>query len=54
MHAVFGWPALRRDLVKEGGLNEKQLGAMFTFGAWSTLGGRFVAGVIRDSFGVAP
>jgi len=49
--AVYGWPALRRDLVKEGGLTEKQLGAVFTCGAWSVQGGRFAAGLIRDALG---
>ena len=49
--AVYGWPALRRDLIKEGGLTEKQLGAVFTCGAWSVQGGRFAAGLIRDALG---
>jgi MFS family permease len=48
---VYGWPALRRDLIKEGGLTEKELGAVFTCGAWSVQGGRFAAGLIRDSLG---
>jgi len=47
--AVFGWPALRRQLLAEKarggrGLDEKQLGAVFTAGAWSVQGGRFVLG----------
>ena len=48
---MYGWPALRRDLIKEGGLTEKELGAVFTCGAWSVQGGRFAAGLIRDSLG---
>ena len=48
---MYGWPALRRDLIKEGGLTEKQLGAVFTCGAWSVQGGRFAAGLIRDALG---
>lgn len=48
---MYGWPALRRDLIKEGGLSEKQLGAAFTAGAWSVQGGRFAVGLARDRFG---
>ena len=47
---VYGWPALRRDLLAEKaragrGLDEKQLGAVFTAGSWSVQGGRFVIGL---------
>jgi LAT3 family solute carrier family 43 protein 3 len=49
--AVYGWPALRRDLMREGGLTEKQLGAVFTCGAWSVQGGRFLVGLARDAYG---
>jgi LAT3 family solute carrier family 43 protein 3 len=48
---VYGWPALRRDLIKEGDMSEKQLGAVFTAGAWSVQGGRFAVGLARDAFG---
>jgi len=41
---VYGWPALRRDLIRSGDLSESQLGAIFTAGAWSVQGGRFFAG----------
>ena len=49
--AVYGWPALRRDLIKEGGLTENELGAVFTCGAWSVQGGRFLVGIARDKYG---
>ena len=49
--AVYGWPALRRDLVDEGGLTENELGAVFTCGAWSVQGGRFLVGIARDKYG---
>jgi LAT3 family solute carrier family 43 protein 3 len=49
---VYGWPALRQQLKDEGTtLTEKQLGAIFTVGAWSNLGGRFLTGLARDRFG---
>jgi LAT3 family solute carrier family 43 protein 3 len=49
---VYGWPALRQQLKDEGtDLTEKQLGAIFTVGSWSTLGGSFLAGLARDRFG---
>ena len=50
---VYGWPALRRHLltVESSALNEKQLGAIFTIGAWSSQGGRFFAGLARDRYG---
>ena len=50
---VYGWPALRRDLIREdgGGISEKQLGAVFTAGSWSANGGRFVIGLCRDAWG---
>jgi LAT3 family solute carrier family 43 protein 3 len=49
---VYGWPALRQQLKDEGtDLTEKQLGAIFTIGAWSTQGGRFFTGLARDRFG---
>ena len=49
--AVYGWPALRRDLIREGGLTERELGAVFTCGAWSVQGGRFLVGLARDALG---
>jgi LAT3 family solute carrier family 43 protein 3 len=50
--AVYGWPALRQQLKDEGtDLTEKQLGAIFTVGAWSTLGGSVLTGLARDRFG---
>jgi MFS family permease len=48
---VYGWPALRRDLIREGGLTERELGAVFTCGAWSVQGGRFLVGLARDALG---
>ena len=48
---MYGWPALRRDLIDEGGLTETQLGAVFTCGAWSVQGGRFLVGIARDAHG---
>ena len=49
---VYGWPALRRNLVESGStLSEEQLGAIYTAGAWSTQGGRFLFGLARDRFG---
>jgi LAT3 family solute carrier family 43 protein 3 len=49
---VYGWPALRQQLKDEGTtLTEKQLGAIFTVGAGSTQGGRFLTGLARDRFG---
>ena len=49
---VYGWPALRQQLKDEGtDLTEKQLGAIFTVGAWSTLGGNLLTGLARDRFG---
>ena len=49
---VYGWPALRRQLIKDGStLDEDQLGAIFTVGAWSSQGGRFVIGLARDRWG---
>ena len=46
---MYGWPFLRRDLLAEKarggrGLDEKQLGGVFTAGAWSVQGGRFLVG----------
>jgi hypothetical protein len=36
---VYGWPALRQELLDDGSaLTEKQLGAAFTVGAWSMQG----------------
>jgi LAT3 family solute carrier family 43 protein 3 len=50
--AVYGWPAFRQQLKDEGTtLTEKQLGAIFTVGSWSTLGGSFLTGLARDRFG---
>ena len=37
--------------MREGGLTEKQLGAVFTCGAWSVQGGRFLVGLARDAYG---
>lgn len=49
---VYGWPALRQELLDDGSsLTEKQLGAAFTVGAWSTQGNRFITGLTRDRFG---
>ena len=54
---VYGWPALRRDLIAEKvrrggrGLNEKQLGAVFSYAAWCAQGNRFFVGLIRDAIG---
>ena len=48
---MYGWPALRRDIIKEGGPSEKQLGAVFTSGAWSVQGGRVIVGIARDAVG---
>lgn len=49
---VYGWPALRRQLQKDGStLEESTLGAIFTVGAWTTQGGRFFVGLARDRFG---
>eukprot|EP00977_Amphora_coffeiformis_P016157 scaffold4927_cov139-Amphora_coffeaeformis.AAC.17 len=49
---VYGWPAMRKQLLEEGtDLDEKQLGAIFTVGAWSSQGGRFFAGLARDRLG---
>ena len=49
---VYGWPALRQQLLRDGSeLTEKQLGAVFTVGAWSTQGGRFLTGLSRDRCG---
>ncbi len=49
---VYGWPALRRNLVKNEGtaLTENQLGVIFTVGSWSTQGGRFFFGIARDRY----
>lgn len=49
---VYGWPALRRNLVQQEGsaLTENHLGLIFTVGSWSTQGGRFLVGIIRDRF----
>ena len=46
---MYGWPVLRAGLIAEKevtgrGLDEKQLAAVFTAGAWSVQGGRFVVG----------
>lgn len=49
---VYGWPALRQQLLSDGSeLTEKELGAIFTVGAWSTQGGRFITGLARDRYG---
>ena len=49
---VYGWPALRKQLQKDGTtLDESSLGAVYTVGAWSTQGGRFFVGLARDRFG---
>lgn len=49
---VYGWPALRKESQKEGSsLTEKQFGAIFTVGAWSSQCLRFVTGLLRDRFG---
>ena len=51
---VYGWPALRRNLLQdknENILSEEILGAIFTVGSWATLGGSFLTGLCRDRFG---
>jgi len=51
---VYGWPALRRNLLQdknENILSEEMLGAIFTVGSWATLGGSFLTGLCRDRFG---
>uniref|UniRef100_A0A7S2UQL5 Major facilitator superfamily (MFS) profile domain-containing protein n=1 Tax=Attheya septentrionalis TaxID=420275 RepID=A0A7S2UQL5_9STRA len=48
---VYGWPALRRNVLLETDMSERTLGGIFTAGAWSTQGGRFLFGVGRDRFG---
>mmetsp|Transcript_21856 Transcript_21856/g.43837 ORF Transcript_21856/g.43837 Transcript_21856/m.43837 type:complete len:457 (+) Transcript_21856:117-1487(+) len=48
---VYGWPALRRNLVSAGTpLSENQLGAIFTLSSWSTQGGRLFFGIARDRY----
>jgi len=50
--AIYGWPALRRQLQQDGTtLSESQLGAIYTVGSWSAQGGRFFTGVARDRYG---
>jgi len=49
---VYGWPHLRRQLQDDGStLTEKQFGFIFTIGSWSTQGGRFFIGILRDRYG---
>lgn len=48
---VYGWPALRRNLIETGQLSEEALAGIFTAGASSVQGGRFITGVARDAFG---
>ena len=50
---IYGWPSLRRNLIEVSNttLTEEQLGALYTIGAWSTQGGRFLFGLARDKFG---
>lgn len=56
---IYGWPQLRRqlrgesesDLSSSSSLSEKEFGALFTIGSWTTQGGRFMFGVCRDKFG---
>ena len=50
---IYGWPSLRRNLidVSNTSLTEQQLGGVYTIGAWSTQGGRFLFGIARDRFG---
>jgi len=47
---VYGWPALRRNLLlfENSTLTEPQLGLIFTIGSWSTLGSRLLFGILRD------
>ena len=49
---VYGWPALRRNLVTDhrSTLSEKQLGVIFTIGSWSTQGGCWFSGMARDKY----
>jgi LAT3 family solute carrier family 43 protein 3 len=60
--AVYGWPSLRQALRTEDEDNdalqeapswasERELGAAFTAGAWSSNGLRFVTGMARDRWG---
>jgi len=49
---VYGWPLLRRQLQDDGStLTEKQFGLIYTIGSWSTQGGRFFIGILRDRYG---
>ena len=46
---VYGWPAYRHQLIQEGTtLTESKLDLIFTIGSWSTIGGRFFFGLLRD------
>lgn len=50
---VYGWPVLRRSLMREPGfdLTETQLGVAYTAGSWSANAGRLASGLIRDAIG---
>jgi LAT3 family solute carrier family 43 protein 3 len=49
---VYGWPHLRRQLQDDGStLTEEQFGLIYTIGSWSTQGGRFFIGILRDRYG---
>ena len=50
---IYGWPILRRNLIDvyNTTLSEENLGAIYTIGAWSTQGGRFLFGLARDKYG---
>ena len=60
---IYGWPALRRQLIQDakdnaartddrgGGrsiITEEELGVIYTVGSWSVQGGRFLFGITRD------
>ncbi|KAI2497726.1 hypothetical protein MHU86_16768 [Fragilaria crotonensis] len=47
---VYGWPSLRRQLLKEEGsnLDEASFGVIYTCGSWATQACRFFFGLARD------
>jgi LAT3 family solute carrier family 43 protein 3 len=47
---VYGWPSLRRHLLKEEGstLDESSFGIIYTCGSWATQACRFFFGLARD------
>jgi len=49
---IYGWPALRQELIQEGSsLSEAQLGALYTAGCFSATVCRFFWGLARDRYG---